>query len=363
MELFSITPIVIAAPVFVILVVIERLAAHVKKRNIASFQDSITSINVGLLSQFVKSTGAVISIFMYIKIEEKVGAFEWDAGSALTWIFALILYDFCYYWVHRAGHEVNLFWASHITHHSSEEFNLSTAMRSSSTAFYFKWIFFVPLALLGIPLQVFLVVALVDSAYQFWVHTQLVNRLGLAEKFLVTPSIHRVHHGQNDYCIDKNYGGIFSVWDQMFGTFAIEKVDEPVVFGVRTPLNSWNPVWGNLHHYVQIVRKIRQQNHWRDRWMCLMGGPTWHAKDVRPKIAESPVVENYKKFSTDTSFGVRLTGVLSTALTLVLLMLYLGARAEMSSYIQIMWVGLAIAYMAALGAFWSADRRQKIADL
>ena len=146
---------------------------------------------------------------MYALIEARYGTFEWSTASPFTWVFALLLYDFLYYWVHRTGHMVNIFWAAHITHHSSEEFNLSTAMRQASTGFYFKWVFYLPLAVLGIPVQVYVIVGLIDLLYQFWVHTRLIGRLGFLEWFLVTPSNHRVHHGQNDYCIDRNFGGIF----------------------------------------------------------------------------------------------------------------------------------------------------------
>jgi alkylglycerol monooxygenase len=213
---FVLSPNILVVPILISLVIVELIISKAMGRSVYNFQDSVTSINIGIMSQFVNATGAVISAFMYAVVEMKYGTFEWDMANPLTWIFALLLYDFLYYWVHRTGHEVNMFWASHITHHSSDEFNLSTALRQASTGFYFKWIFYMPLAVLGIPVQVFVVVGLIDLLYQVWVHTRLVGRLGWIEYVLVTPSNHRVHHGKNDYCIDKNYGGVFCVWDRIF---------------------------------------------------------------------------------------------------------------------------------------------------
>ena len=183
---FSLKPMILVIPVLLALVLIELGFAYLKGRRVYSFQDSITSINIGLLSQFVNSTGAVFGAVMYALIEARYGTFEWSTSSPFTWIFALLLYDFLYYWVHRTGHMVNIFWAAHITHHSSEEFNLSTAMRQASTGFYFKWVFYLPLAVLGIPVQVYVIVGLIDLLYQFWVHTRLIGRLGFLEWFLVT---------------------------------------------------------------------------------------------------------------------------------------------------------------------------------
>jgi sterol desaturase/sphingolipid hydroxylase (fatty acid hydroxylase superfamily) len=176
--------------------------------------------------------------------------------SPIAWVVALVIYDFFYYWKHRANHEVRIMWAGHITHHNSEYFNLSTALRQSSTTFIFDWIFYLPMAIMGVPTAMFVGVALIDLLYQYWVHTELIRKLGWFDRVFVSPSNHRVHHGQNDYCLDKNYGGILIVWDRLFGTYEDER-DEPISYGVRTPLASVNPLWSNWHYYAII---------WRDFW-------------------------------------------------------------------------------------------------
>ena len=358
MDKFSITPMVIAIPGFFILVLIEVLVARWKGANVYRFQDTITSINIGLLSQFVNATGAVISVFMYNAIETRYGSFEWQTTSMFTWVFALLLYDFLYYWVHRTGHMVNIFWAAHITHHSSEEFNISTAMRQASTGFYFKWVFYVPLAILGIPFEIYIVVGLIDLFYQVWVHTQLIGRLGWLELFLVTPSNHRVHHGQNDYCIDKNFGGIFCVWDRLFGTYVDERVEEPIVYGIRKPLGSWNPVWSNLHYYVTILTKLKSTPHWNEKLMFVFGEPAWVPAGTEENQTPSPISGNYEKFLSSAPWWVRFSGVLTTFFCASLLMLYLGTKDQMSSFSQLIGVSMAIILLSVIGSIWSSDRSQ-----
>lgn len=353
---FIFSPMVIAVPFLMFFVVLEFFISKLIGKTVYSFQDSITSLNIGIMSQFVTATGAVISAFMYAKIEAIYGTFEWSLNSPITWVFALLLYDFLYYWVHRTGHEVNMLWASHITHHSSEEFNLSTALRQASTGFYFKWIFYMPLAVLGIPVQVFVVVSLIDLLYQVWVHTRLIGRLGFLEWFLVTPSNHRVHHGKNDYCIDKNYGGIFSIWDRAFNTYVDEREEEPISFGIKTPLNSWNPVWSNLHYWVGMFRKARQQRSWGDRLLCFFGEPAWLpdwqlGQDSQELAKVS--VPNRQLESDNLPMVVKLSGLAMTILSTSLLVFYLGVRPQLSGIAQVSIVASAILAFALAGAYWS----------
>ena len=136
---------------------------------------------------------------------------RWDSSSILTWIVAFIAYDFFYYWFHRISHERQIFWASHVAHHQSEDYNLSTALRQTGTGFFLTWVFYIPLFIIGVPSYVFVSVASINLIYQFWVHTEHVPKLGWFELFFVSPSNHRVHHAQNEEYIDKNYGGVFII--------------------------------------------------------------------------------------------------------------------------------------------------------
>ena len=140
----------------------------------------------------------------------------------MDWAIGLVAYDFLYYWHHRAGHRVALFWAAHVVHHQSEDYNLSTALRQTSSGWLVGWIFYLPMAIAGFPPLVFAVVALIDLLYQFWVHTEQVGRLGGFDRWFCAPSNHRVHHAVNDVYLDRNYGGVLLVWDRLFGTYAEE---------------------------------------------------------------------------------------------------------------------------------------------
>ena len=152
---------------------------------------------------------------IYVLVWQHAAVWALPVDSVWVWVGALLAYDFCYYWLHRMGHEVQIFWAAHGVHHSSEEYNLSTALRQTATGSLFGWLFYLPMAVVGVPPLVFAGVGLIDLLYQFWVHTRQVGKLGWFDRVFCSPSNHRVHHGQNDYCIDRNYGGILVLWDRL----------------------------------------------------------------------------------------------------------------------------------------------------
>ncbi len=268
-------PIVYAIPVFMATIVIELLVAWRKRRPIYNVADAVTSLHLGMLSQVAGAFEKLLNFGIYVLVFEHFRAMALSEKSPWVWVFALLGYDLGYYWAHRCYHEVNLMWAGHVVHHSSEYFNLSTALRQTSTTSLYSWMFYLPLAVSGVPPLVFGGVGFIDLLYQYWVHTELIGRLGILDRIFVTPSNHRVHHGQNDYCIDRNYGGILILWDRLFGTFSDERDDEPVVYGIRKPLHSLNPVWGNLHVYVDLWRKSREKKGLREKlavWFAPPGG-------------------------------------------------------------------------------------------
>ncbi len=346
-------PIAFAIPIFFLLIAFELWVAHSRGVSVYRLKDSLTSINVGIMSEFSKAIGGVVSVIMYSLIADRFGAFVWDVRHPMTWVSALLLYDLCYYWVHRTGHEINILWASHVVHHSSEEFNLSTALRQSSTGFLFRWIFYIPLALLGYPVQVFVVVGLIDFLYQYWVHTQLVGKLGWLEYVVVTPSNHRVHHGQNDYCIDKNYGGIFSFWDRMFGTYADERDDDKPVYGIRKPLASWNPLWANLHQYVQIGRQVKAARNWRHRLMYVFAKPSWTPE--KEDATEVFRAEAFSRFDTPETGHLRPLAFFVTATGALLLIAFFLVQKGLPQPARVAYCVAAVLALAAFGA-WMTRR-------
>lgn len=244
-----------AIPFFFLLIFIELGYGIAKKRNTYRVNDTINSLSMGSLSRL---QGIVILGFsgaLYELIVLRYQLTQLPADRAWVWVSCFLLYDFAYYWKHRWGHEVALFWGSHVAHHQSENYNLSTALRQTSIDFY-GFAFYLPFFFLGFPAEVLFTSVSLNLIYQFWIHTEHVPKLGVFEWFFVSPSNHRVHHGRNAMYVDKNYGGFLIIWDRLFGTFQEEMDSEPVVYGLRKPLNSWNPLWANIHVYWRLLKDI-----------------------------------------------------------------------------------------------------------
>ena len=171
----------------------------------------------------------------------------------MKWVAAIGLLfgvDFCFYWFHRIAHEYAAPWATHVVHHQSEEYNLAVALRQSAFEGCFAWVFYLPLAVIGFPPIWYVSMKAINLLYQFWIHTEAIDRLGPLEWVMNTPSHHRVHHARNPKYLDKNYAGMFIIWDRMFGTFQPE--EEQPVYGITKPLQSWNPLWANLAAWVEL---------------------------------------------------------------------------------------------------------------
>jgi sterol desaturase/sphingolipid hydroxylase (fatty acid hydroxylase superfamily) len=278
----------LAIPVFVSLVAIEFAVDRIRGTRYYHLADAINSLSCGMVSTGMRIFFGFIGLFVYDWTLVHCAPAHLPSVSWLTWLFAFVFYDFCYYWQHRLGHTVGLFWASHSVHHQSEEFNLTTALRQPGTGAFTNWIFYLPMALCGIPMGVFLMVGVVQLFYQFWPHTRHIGRLGILDRWIQTPSNHRVHHAQNDLYLDRNYVGVFLVWDRLFGTFQEELDDEVCIFGVRGQLKSWNPAWANLHYYWIMLLDSWYAQSWRDKLRVWYAPPGWRPADVADRFPKLP---------------------------------------------------------------------------
>ena len=281
----------LAVPVFVALILIELIADRIKGTRFYRLADAINSLSCGISSTGARVFFGFIGLFFYEWTLNHLAPVELPAGNWAVWIFAFLLYDLCYYWNHRLGHTCGLFWASHVVHHQSEEFNLTTALRQTSTGNFFSWVFYMPAALCGIPVVVYVMVGVVQLFYQFWPHTQLIGKMGFLDRWVQTPSNHRVHHAQNDIYLDKNYVGVLMVWDHIFGTYQDELDAEPCIYGIRGQLFSWNPVWANWHYYWVMAKDCWHARSWLDKVRVWFMHPGWRPADVEarfPKKAYDP---------------------------------------------------------------------------
>jgi sterol desaturase/sphingolipid hydroxylase (fatty acid hydroxylase superfamily) len=299
-------PIIYAIPVFLGMLAIEAVVARVRGRRLR-LNDGITSLSLGTLSQVtgVFSKLAMIGVYVWAYAHFRVTTLS--AESLWIWPVALVFYDFLYYFHHRYAHEVSVLWAAHVVHHQSEEYNLSTALRQTSTDFMFGWLFFLPMAVLGFPPTVYVVVGLIDLLYQFWIHTEQIGRLGAFDRLFASPSNHRVHHAVNDKYLDKNYGGIFMLWDRMFGTFIEEDPAEPPTFGTRAPLRSFNPLWANLDTYAALAGDSWHAARWPDKLKVWLKHPGWRPADVAQRFPKAPfVVADLRKYDPPIASAIRI---------------------------------------------------------
>ncbi|MDE2093347.1 MAG: sterol desaturase family protein [Burkholderiales bacterium] len=272
--------IVLATPVFLVLIGIEFAVGIARGRNTYRLNDALNSIGLGVMSQLTGVFSGLLTLGLYTLAYRHLALWTLRADAAWVWLAGLVLYDLCYYWHHRCGHTVALLWAAHGVHHQSEDYNLSTALRQTSSGWIGGWVFYLPMAVLGFPPLVFGAVALIDLLYQYWVHTQQIGKLGAFDRWFCAPSNHRVHHAVNDRYLDKNYGGILIVWDRLFGSFQEEDDAEPCVYGTRGPLRSWNPVWANLQYYAELARDSWRTRRWADKLRVWFKPPGWRPADV-----------------------------------------------------------------------------------
>jgi len=296
--------IVLATPVFLLLIGIEFLIGWRRGRNTYRLNDALNSIGLGIMSQLVGVFGALLTVAIYTLVYDGASLWKLPAGEPWVWLVGLVLYDLCYYWHHRFGHTMALFWAAHVVHHQSEDYNLSTALRQTSSGWVAGWLFYLPMALLGFAPLVFGVVALIDLLYQYWVHTQQIGRLGWFDRWFCAPSNHRVHHAVNDKYLDRNYGGIFIVWDRLFGSYIEEDDAEPCIYGTRGPLRSWNPVWANLQYYAELAKDSWRARNWGDKLRVWFMHPGWRPADVAAKWPKPPFdIAKVERFDPPMSRG------------------------------------------------------------
>jgi len=264
-------PIALAVPGFFALIGVETWVARRRGVRVYRLADSLTDLSCGVSSQIEAMFFAAVQLGIYAALYARFHAFELHGWKA--WAVAFVGVDFLYYWWHRLSHEVNLLWAAHVVHHQSEDYNLAVALRQSITTGWSSLPFYLPLALLGVPTLVFAVTHALSTLYQFWIHTQLVGKIrGPIDWILNLPSHHRVHHAINPQYLDKNYAATLIVWDRLFGTYVEE--EEPCVYGITKPLASFNPLWAQVHYFVDLAKRTARLPGLSRLWVWL-ASPAW----------------------------------------------------------------------------------------
>jgi len=246
--------ILFAIPFFITTAIIEGIAIYKKSPTTYNLKDTIASLSMGIGNVFIEMISKFLVVlvitFLYQNSRITTIPFVWWA-----WLLVLIGQDFFYYWFHRISHESRFFWASHIVHHSSKKYNLSTALRQTWTGGFFSFVFYLLLPILGFhPIMIFTQMS-ISLLYQYWIHTELIHKMPKwFETIFNTPSHHRVHHGSNPLYLDRNHAGILIIWDKLFNTFQPELDEEKVVYGLTTNIKSYNPFFIAFHEWATIIK-------------------------------------------------------------------------------------------------------------
>ena len=300
---FYVQSLFIAIPSFIILIIIEMIVSRIKGIKVNEPEDMISSLSSGITNTTKDAFKIGIVIISYTWLVDNIAIYKIEP-LWLSVLIAFIVQDFTGYWMHRLNHRVNIFWNRHIIHHSSEEFNLSCALRQSiSETFKFSAILMIPAALLGIPAKIFIILGPIHLFMQFWYHTRLIGRMGVLEYVFVTPSHHRVHHAINSEYLDKNYGQILIIWDKFFNTFQVELDDVQPVYGTLRPSLTWNPILINFKHIWQLIKDAWHAKKIIDKLKIWFMPTGWRPNDVKNKFPIKEVVDpnSQTKYKTNNS--------------------------------------------------------------
>ncbi len=283
-RLASLDIVTLAVPGFVALVILEMIVVRITGRGQYNAADSASSLMMGFGNSVVGALlGGLVLAAHVVLYEYRAFDIPWA-----WWSMALCFFgeDLAYYWFHRIAHERRWFWASHVIHHTSQHYNLSTALRQTWTgAVSLSWIFWLPLTLLGFPPAMTLLFSGISLVYQFWIHTELIGRMGPLEWVMNTPSHHRVHHATNPRYLDANYAGVLIIWDRLFGTFVAERDDDRPRYGVISNLGSFNPFRIAFHEWVGIWRDVRGARNIGEVVGYMFGPPGWSPDGSRKTSA------------------------------------------------------------------------------
>ena len=293
----------IAMPAFLLLVLFEKWYGWRKGFDTVRNMDMISSLSSGVTNVTKDVLGLSVALISYGWLLDHLALTSIKA-TWLTYVIAFIVLDFAGYAVHALAHRINFFWNSHIVHHSSEEYNLACALRQSVSVFVRLFvILLLPASLLGVPQEVIAIVAPLHLFAQFWYHTRHIGKLGFFEKFMVTPSHHRVHHAINPEYMDKNYGQIFIFWDKLFGTFQEELEEVPAVYGVTRPVKTWNPIKINFMHMGLLIKDAWHTKSWKDKLRLWFMPTGWRPADVAQEFPVYKIEDVYNFEKYDTSYS------------------------------------------------------------
>jgi alkylglycerol monooxygenase len=347
----EVNPVILAIPVFFILIGMEVAYGYFKDRKIYRLNDAVTNISCGIVEQLTGVFAKVFTVAAYAFIYDNFRLFTLED----TWYWIVIAFigvDFFYYWAHRMSHQVNLFWLGHVVHHQSEDYNLSVALRQSTLQKMFTFYFYFPLAFLGFKTEWFLLMGAFNLLYQFWIHTEIIKRLPEWYEYLFnTPSHHRVHHGRNPKYIDRNHAGTLMIWDRMFGTF--QREEETPTYGITTPTNSWNPIMANVQPFVRLWHELRAIPGFINKVRFTFAPPGWYPEEMggfqKPKEVDN---RTYQKYEIEISPSLNYYLFSQYLILLAFTALFLFNLSQFELLFQLLIAGVIIYSVSSLGTLF-----------
>lgn len=308
-------------PIFLILIIIEKLYGHYKGENTSPNMDSVSSVSSGMVNSVKDVLGISVTLVSYDWMVSKIAIFHLEA-NILTYVIGFIVIDFYGYWSHRLSHQINFLWNKHAIHHSSEEFDLACALRQTVSSFVNLFTFLlIPAALIGVPAKVIAITIPIHLFLQFWYHTKHIKKIGFLEKILVSPSHHRVHHAINPEYLDKNHSQIFIIWDKLFGTFQEELESAPPVFGITRPAQTWNPIRINFQHLWLLITDAWRAENWQDKFTIWFKPTGWRPENFEIKYPVKKITDvyNFEKYGSIYSKKLIYWSIFQAAITLLLI--------------------------------------------
>lgn len=349
----------LAIPLFLLFMLLEYVGLRLQGRNLHRYNDSVSSLSMGMCLLFSDAFLKAYTFAIFIFIWDQYRLFDFQTNEVITWIVFFFGVDFCYYWFHRLAHEINFLWGAHVGHHQSEEYNLTTALRQSAFQYAFSWVFYLPLALLGCPPEVFVLQFIFLKLYQFWLHTQTIKRIPGLEGIFSTPSSHRVHHAKNPIYIDRNYGGTLVIWDRVFGSWQPELDAEPCHYGTTRPLQTFSPIKANLEHWGMLASDALHTRSWSDKLMLWIKPTGWRPLDCKDKQSalQSAGSKVRTKYDPQTTSPVKIYVGISMLLVFIAATMFIFLSPQLSAVEGIVGSFIVIGGLVTANAMMENRRR------
>lgn len=357
----SVDPVVLAIPVFFLLIGAELLWDHFhhkgSENRVYRLGDALANISCGIIDQITGVFAKVVTVGAYALVF--TWAQSWLSISIpsnwLWYVICFVAVDFSYYWSHRISHQVNLFWVGHVVHHQSEDYNLSVALRQGAFQKMLLFWIYLPLAFLGFPPEWFLLSIAFNLLYQFWIHTEVVKKMGAFEWVFNTPSHHRVHHGRNPKYIDKNHGGVLIIWDRMFGTF--QKEEEAPTYGITRPTGTFNPVWAHVQPFARLFNDVRSIPGFPDKVRFLFHKPGWYPDNLGGPQVAAPIEEQPPKYFAKPSKWASIYSIVQYIFMLTITAFYLFNLKTFGRLENVMLTFFILAFVLNIGFIIDHGRR------